>query len=161
MVNSQRLGRFMVNVEDTERADAKFWNENKMARIERGDLLIYATGAPYVGRTNWYLDERKAVASNHVTIVRGSGSMTLQGYLSVFLNSSVGMLQAAQHQKGSNQQELYPDDIARIWVALPTDRAQQQVADLVQQSYAARQKAKALLAEAKAKVEALIEGKRT
>lgn len=159
VVNSQHLGRYFLNIEATERASDKFWQENKIARIEKGDLLIYATGAPYVGRTNWYLDKKRAVASNHVTILRTSSSANLQGYLQVFLSSPAGMLQAAQHQKGSNQQELYPDDIARFLVPLPSDRVEQEVAKLVQESYTVRQKAKTLLAEAKAKVEALIEGR--
>lgn len=157
VVNSQHLGRYLLNVEATERTDRKFWEENKVARIERGDLLIYATGAPYVGRTNWYLENGKAIASNHVTILRTAGSMASQGYLQVFLNSPVGMMQAACYQKGSNQQELYPEDIARLLIYLPSQRFQQQVADLVQQCYKARQKGKALLDEAKVKVEALIE----
>jgi len=158
VVASQHLGRWLLDVDATGRTDTRFWAEKKAARIERGDLLIYATGAPYVGRTNWWLEDRKAVASNHVTILRTTDSVALQGYLQVFLSSPVGMWQAAQHQRGSNQQELYPEDIGRFLIYLPSQEFQQKVANLVQQSYQARQKAKAVLGEAKRNVEALIEG---
>ena len=65
-----------------------------------------------------------------------------------------------QFASGSGQAHIYPDNVASYWVALPAPKTQEQVATLVRDSYTARQKAKAFLAEAKTKVEALIEGKR-
>ena len=158
VVNSQHLGRYTLSMDTTARTDGRFWEENSRARIEKGDLLLYATGAPYVGRTNWYLDEVKAVGSNHVTILRTGRPMAFQGYLSVFLNSPAGMAQAAAYQKGSNQQELYPDDIARFVVHIAPEEVQARVAHLVTQSYEARQEARALFEEARRKVEGVIEG---
>ena len=157
VVNSQHLGRYMLNTEATERTDTQFWDQNKRARLQNSDVLIYSTGA-YVGRTNAWLGDRKGIASNHVTIVRpGAGCSPL--YLSVFLNSPPGLLQAEKWACGSGQREIYPHDIARFLILLPSERFQRQIADLVQQSYVARQKAKALLEEAKATVEALIKEK--
>ena len=59
----------------------------------------------------------------------------------------------------SGQIEIYPSDIARYVVYLPSKEFQQRIADLVTQSWEARQKAKQLLEEAKHRVEAIIEGK--
>lgn len=156
VVNSQHLGRYMVNVEATERTNEQFWNDNKRSRLQRNDVLLYATGA-YIGRTNVWLEDCKSIASNHVTVIRPAGNCN-PAYLAVFLNAPCGLLQADQWASGSGQREIYPEDIAQFWIALPATKVQQQVAELVQESYTARHKAKVLLEEAKAKVEALIEG---
>lgn len=156
VVNSQHLGRYLINVEATERTDAEFWNENKSARLQKNDVLLYSTGA-YIGRTNPWLEDQKGIASNHVTIIRPNPSCNPL-YLAVFLNAPVGLLQTEKWASGSGQREIYPGDIARYLVYLPSETFQQKVADLVQESYQAHQKAKVLLEEAKAKIEALIEG---
>lgn len=158
VVNSQHLGRYLLNVEATERTDSQFWDENKRCRLQKNDVLLYSTGA-HVGRTNAWLEEKKGIASNHVTIIRPNASCNPL-YLAVFLNAPPGLLQTEKWASGSGQRESYPEDIARFFIYLPSEKFQQKVADLVQQSYQARQKAKALFNKAKAKVEALIEGKK-
>lgn len=59
----------------------------------------------------------------------------------------------------SGQIEIYPSDIARYVVYLPSKEFQQRIADLVTQSWEARQKARQLLEEAKRKIEELVEGR--
>ncbi len=155
VVNSQHLGRFLLNVEKTKRTSKEFWNENKRARLQKNDVLLYSTGA-YAGRTNPWLEDQEGIASNHVTIIRPHPSCNPL-YLAVFLNSPVGLLQTEKWASGSGQREIYPGDIARYLIYLPSETFQLRVADLVQESYKARKKATALLEEAKAKVEAFIE----
>lgn len=156
VVNSQHLGRYLLNVEATERTDRQFWDKNERCRLQKNDVLLYSTGA-YVGRTNVWLEDRAGVASNHVTIIRANTSCNPL-YLGVFLNSPAGLLQTEKWASGSGQREIYPEDIARFMIHLPSEKFQEEVADLVRQSYQARQKAKALLEEAKKEVEELIEG---
>jgi type I restriction enzyme S subunit len=156
VVNSQHLGRHLLNVEATERTDRQFWDENSRSRLRKGDVLLYSTGA-YVGRTNVWLEDQDGVASNHVTMIRPNDSCDAR-YLAVFLNAPPGLLQAEKWASGSGQRELYPEDIARFLVYLPPNEFQQKVAELVDQSYRARQKSKVLLERAKRTVEALIEG---
>lgn len=158
VVNSQHLGRYLLNIEATERTDESFWETNSRSRLKRGDILFYSTGA-YIGRTNVYLEDHKAVASNHVNIIRTKDN-TNSIYLSVFLNALPGLLQAEQWARGSGQREIYPEDIAHFIVPILPQSFQEKVADLVIKSHQARQKAKALLEEAKQKVEAMIEGKK-
>jgi hypothetical protein len=67
-------------------------------------------------------------------------------------------MQAERWASGSGQREIYPDDIARFIVYLPSMEFQQHIADLVTQSWQARQKATKLLEEAKKKVEGIIDG---
>jgi len=155
VVNSQHLGRHLVNVEGCERTDERDYNDNPRAHLCKSDVLIYATGA-YVGRTNVWLESMRAMASNHVTIVRPKKECDPR-YLAVYLNSPLGMLQADSWATGSAQRELYPEEISKFIVYLPLPSFQQKVADLVTAAYEARAKAKKLLEEAKRKVEELIE----
>jgi restriction endonuclease S subunit len=154
VVNSQHLGRHLVNAEGCERTDERDYNNKPKASLRKNDVLIYATGA-YVGRTNVWLEEAKAMASNHVTIVRPKKECDPR-YLAVFLNSPLGIMQADSWATGSAQRELYPQEISRFTVFLPDRSFQLRVGELVTVAYQARAKAKRLLEEAKSKVEALL-----
>jgi type I restriction enzyme S subunit len=157
VVNSQHLGRYCLNIEATDRTTQAFWQQNKRAQIKPKDVMVYATGA-YIGRTNIWPVDYKAMAGVDVLLIRPSEACNPY-YLSVYLNSPLGVLQAEKFASGSGQQHIYPDDISRFMVYLPSKEFQQRIADLVIQSWEARQKARQLLEEAKKKVENLIEGK--
>lgn len=155
VVNSQHLGGYLLNVEATERTDEDFWRNNKRCQLKINDVLVYSTGA-YVGRTNVWLEDSKAIASNHVNIIRPSKEYNPL-YLAAYLNSLPGLWQAEMWASGSGQRELYPEDIARFVLYRAPQEVQEKIADLVLQSYQARKKAKALLEEAKRQVEELID----
>ena len=157
VVNSQHLERHLLNIDATERTDEIFWKNNKRCQLQRNDVLLYSTGA-YIGRTNAWLEDQKAITSNHVTIIRPDNTCNPL-YLAAYLNSPLGLLQVECWASGSGQREIYPTDITQFVVYLPSMELQQRIADLVSQSWKARQKARQLLKEAKHKVEAMIEGK--
>jgi len=154
VINSQHLGRYLLNIEATERTDYTFWETNRRSRLQRGDVLVYSTGA-YVGRTNVWFEDRRGIASNHVTIIRPK-EVCNSFYLAVYLNASPGLLQAEKCATGSGQREIYPDAITDFLVYLPSEEFQTEIAKLVIRSYEARKKAKALLEKAKQKVEEMI-----
>jgi len=156
VVNSRHLGRYLLNMEATERTDFTFWQENERARLQKKDVLLYSTGA-YVGRTNVWLEDQLGIASNHVTIIRKLRECN-PIYLAVYLNSLPGLLQAGKWATGSGQREIYPEAISNFLIYLPSEKFQTKIADLVTQSYEAREKAKALLKEAKEEVEKMILG---
>ena len=155
VINSQHLGRTLLNTESTPRADKKFYEQNERCQLRKNDALLYSTGA-YIGRTNAYLDDNKAIASNHVTIIRTTKDCD-PVYLAVYLNSPLGLMQTDQWASGSAQREIYPDDIDKFLVYLPSLQFQQKVANLVFESYQARKKSKELLEEAKRRVEEMVE----
>jgi len=155
VVNSQHLGRYLLNIDATERTDEIFWKNNKRCQLQKNDVLFYSTGA-YIGRTNAWLEDQKAITSNHVTIIRPDNTCNPL-YLAAYLNSPLGLLQAECWASGSGQREIYPADIAWFVVYLPSMEFQQRIADLVSQSWNARQKARQLLEEAKLTVESLID----
>lgn len=154
VVNSQHLGRYLLNIEATERTDYTFWQDNKRARLQKKDVLLYSTGA-YVGRTNSWFEEQKGIASNHVTIIRPKKECN-PIYLAVYLNAFSGLRQAERWATGSGQREIYPEAITNFWVYLPSVEFQAKIAKFVIESYEVRKKAKALLEEAKQKVEEMI-----
>jgi len=155
VVNSQHLGRYLLNVEATERTDEDFWRNNKRCQLKINDVLVYSTGA-YVGRTNVWLEDSKAIASNHVNIIRPSKEYNAL-YLAAYLNFLPGLWQAEMWASGSGQRELYPEDIARFVLYRAPQEVQEKIADLIVQSYQARKKAKALLEEVRKKIEEAIE----
>ena len=154
-INSQHLGRYLLNYEGVDHTPETYWANNKRAQIRNLDVLIYATGA-YIGRTNCYLENAKALAGVDILMARPNPKCN-PIYLSVYLNSKLGMMQADQWATGSAQRHLYPETIAKFTVYLPSPSFQQKIADLVTAAYEARAKAKKLLEEAKRKVEDLIE----
>lgn len=78
-------------------------------------------------------------------------------YLALCLNSLIGAWQAERDAGGSIIAHWKPDQIKEILIPILSAKKQKEIADLVRQSHEARQKSKALLEEAKTKVEELIE----
>lgn len=155
VVNSQHLGRYCLNIEATDRTSQDFWKQNARAQIKPMDVMIYATGA-YIGRTNIWPTDYKATAGVDVLLVRPSKACNPY-YLSVYLNSPLGILQTEKFASGSGQRHIYPDDVAHFMVYLPSLAFQQRIADLVIQSWEARQKARWLLEESRRMVEEMVE----
>jgi hypothetical protein len=159
VVTQRHMGRYILNFDLPEEFTTKvFWESKKKFQIREQDILFYSVGA-YLGRTNLFLSSKPAMAGSYITIIRPNYKECLPEYLTVYLNAMVGQMQSDKHSRASGQQYIYPSDIARFLIYLPSERFQQRMADLAQQSYQAHQKAKALLEEAKAEIEALIQGR--
>jgi restriction endonuclease S subunit len=153
VVTSKHLGTRLLDSENLDRTNIEEWKKNLDAQVRKLDVLIYTTGA-YVGRTNSFLDNQIALASNHVNILRVKELNPI--YLAVFLNSILGQMQVRKFVSGSAQVELYSSDIARFTIWKPSPEIQKQIAGLVLLSHEAKSKAVQLLNEAKAKAEQAI-----
>lgn len=155
VINSQHLGLKHINYDGLQKTSAHAFAAYPEAHIRPDDLLIYTTGA-YVGRTNVYLSEAPAFASNHVNILRLTSDIDA-GYMALVLQSVIGQFQTQKHARGSAQAELYPADIDKFVVPLlPPDR-QKAIGDLVRESLEKQRESAQLLNQAKARVEQLIE----
>lgn len=155
VVNSQHLGSKHIDYEGLQKTSTKAFAAASEAHIQQNDLLIYTTGA-YIGRTNVYLSDTPAMASNHVNIVRLQPGIDT-AYMTLVFQSIVGQFQTQKHSRGSAQAELYPSDIDRFIVPLLATDKQQAIGDLVRQSLVKQQESRKLLEQAKARVEQLIE----
>lgn len=155
VVNSQHLGKQHLNYEGFEKTSELEFCRHPEAHIRYGDVLIYTTGA-YIGRTNVFLRETPALASNHVHILRLKGDLD-PAYVALVLSSVVGSFQTEKYARGSTQAELYPSDIAKFILPIIAQDKQRQIGDLVRRSLEAQDKSRCLLTQAKRRVEELIE----
>lgn len=143
-----------MDYDNLERTDSRYWDLQRESRVFNQDILIYTTGAN-VGRTNIYLEDEKALASNHVNILRVRDENQI--YIGFVLNSIIGRLQTRKLITGTAQAELYPTDIDQFLLPFIASDKQNQISAFVQESHAARREAKTLLAKAKRAVEIAIE----
>jgi len=155
VLNSQHLGPKHIDYAGLEKTSRSAFGFAPEAHIQYGDLLIYTTGA-YIGRTNGYLSDAPALASNHVNILRLIADID-PAYMALVFQSVIGQLQTQQHARGSAQAELYPSDIDRFVVPLLDPEKQKEIGDLVRASLQKQQESRRLLEGAKTRVEQLIE----
>jgi len=155
VINSQHLGPTHIDYEGLAKTSDKSFASAPEAHIQKNDLLIYTTGA-YIGRTNVYLSDAPAMASNHVNIIRLKPGIDA-AYMALVLQSIVGQFQTQQHARGSAQAELYPRDIEKIIVPKISTSTQQKISKLIQESFCFRKESKKLINDAKRKVEEMIE----
>ena len=155
VVNSQHLGPKHIDYDGLQKTTEHIFNASPEAHIQPDDLLIYTTGA-YIGRTNVYLDEAPAFASNHVNILRLSPDID-HACMAMVFQSIIGEFQTQKHARGSAQAELYPADIDKFVVPLLPPDKQQEIGNLVRESLAKQRESAQLLDQAKSRVEQLIE----
>jgi restriction endonuclease S subunit len=153
VINSKHVQNNKVVVEDNRTARQ---NNGRELQIRNGDVLMNGTGRGTIGRAAPYLLENKTIPDNHVTILR---SVALDpAYLSFYLNSLAGQLQVEMHQRGSSGQlELYPFDIRKFLVWMAPESFQKEIRKIYEHAMENERKSKALLEEAKTRVEQLIE----
>ncbi len=154
IINSRHILEQQLDYHNFERTTADEWDLLPLARIFKYDILIYTTGAN-VGRTNVYLKDERALASNHVNILRVKNANRI--YVAFVLNSLVGRMQTKQIITGSAQAELYSNAIEQFIVPFVSDDAQQSISKAVENSYDSQRESKLLLETAKRAVEIAIE----
>jgi len=143
-----------LDYDSFEKTDSENWNTQKKARVYKGDILTYTTGAN-IGRTACYAANKKALASNHVNVLRVKGENS--EYVAFVMNSMVGRLQTKRLSAGSAQAELYPKDIENYVIPFIGVPHQQKIVSLIEESRVLKEKSQHLLECAKRAVELAIE----
>ena len=154
VINSKHILEDGLDYENFEKTDEVSFNNAVRAQVKYGDILTYTTGAN-IGRTQVYLSEKKAMASNHVNMLRVKDVNPI--YLALVLNSKIGRMQTEKSSTGSAQVELYPDDLASFIIPILPEAIQTKIASLIQQSFECKAQSKQLLEDAKRMVESEIE----
>ncbi|GAK57131.1 hypothetical protein U27_04096 [Candidatus Vecturithrix granuli] len=154
VVTSKHIGSEAIEYDQLDHATEEEWRKNPLAHIKLMDILIYTTGAN-IGRTQCFLEHERAIASNHVNILRVRELNPV--YTALFLNSLVGQMQVQRMVSGSAQVELYPSNIAQFVIWNAPREIQAEIARLVHTSHTARKHSKLLLDIAKRGVELAIE----
>lgn len=130
--------------------------ERGLFYLHTGDILISSIGWGSIGKVATFAHPDRMVTVSEVSVIRQTEMepFTLQ----IFLQSPLGQLQLERKITGSTGQlHLYPRDIETVVVPCLGDQLQQAIADLVTQSWQARQKAKVLLEKAKRAAEIALE----
>ncbi|MCO5069193.1 MAG: hypothetical protein M9910_11025 [Kiritimatiellae bacterium] len=112
-----------VNVRDLEISDERlthvtktFFNDNPKGHVEGGNIVVTSTGMGTLGRAFCNLYDRSYFADGHISILqlrdRAKGP-----FLAAVLQSSIGIQQFEQRQRGSSGQiEIYPEDILSVLI---------------------------------------------
>ncbi len=158
VINSQHVSKTHIILDDNRTTSSQLLGDgSRTGLVRQGDVLLNSTGRITIGRCQALLEDARAVAENHVAIIRPT-SLTDPIYLATYLNALPGQLQTERSYTGSSGQiELRPDLVEDylIWQA-PLD-IQKRIRDQVENAYAARRRAHRLLDAAKRAVEIAIE----
>lgn len=154
VINSKHILDNTLDYDNFEKTSLEYWEKQEKARVYKGDILTYTTGAN-IGRTQVYLKQSKALASNHVNIIRLKQENPF--YIGFVLNSLVGRLQTEKRSAGSAQAELYPKDLDEFLIPIIDLKKQKQITKLVEESFKLKAESERLLEVAKQVVEMAIE----
>lgn len=154
VINSKHILDKTLDYGNFEKTDITYWDKQERARVFKEDILTYTTGAN-IGRTSVYLIDEKALASNHVNILRVKGEDPV--YVAFVMNSILGRLQTEKLSAGSAQQELYPKDIDNFLIPFIDKKFQVEIRNAVLKSLELQQQCHRLLEAAKQAVEMAIE----
>lgn len=154
VITSKHILDHGLDYDGFEKTDLSNWNSQNKARVTRGDILTYTTGAN-IGRTAYYPLDKKALASNHVNILRIKDENP--EYIAFVLNSMVGRLQTERMSAGSAQAELYPKDIDNFIIPFIAEISQKSILNKIDESFSSRRQSEHLLESAKRAVEMAIE----
>lgn len=159
VIDSKAVRPLGVEPNKSECTSFKFYNSPfaQKGHISKGDVLLNSTGVGTLGRASFYDSDVPAIADNHVAIIQPDPKVCLPVYLSLFLNSPVGLAQSEMYQTGSSGQlELYPQHIQSIIVYLPKTKSgkvdiawQEKVVEKILRAASANNEAKAKLEAAK------------
>ncbi len=154
IINSKHILEDSLDYNGFEKTSSNYWDIQSRARVYKGDILTYTTGAN-IGRTQVYQSDKKALASNHVNIIRIKEQNPV--YIGFVLNSLVGRMQTDKFSAGSAQAELYPKDLDEFLIPIIENSDQEKIAALVEESFRLKKQSEQLLETAKRAVELAIE----
>lgn len=154
VINSRHILEDGLDYESFERTGDKFWDTQKKARVKRNDILVYTTGAN-IGRSQPYLSDEPALASNHVNILRIKGEEPL--YVAFVMNSLIGRMQTDRLSAGTAQAELYPKDISQFVIPFVSKEKPQEIVNCLLEACEKKAASFQCLEKAKRAVEIAIE----
>ena len=154
VITSKHILENGLDYDAFEKTDESNWELQKKARISQGDILTYTTGAN-IGRTAYYSRIERALASNHVNILRVDHEYP--EYVAFVMNSLIGRSQTERLCAGSAQVELYPKDIEKFIIPFIQGEKQKEIIALLGESHQFKIQSKSLLECAKRAVEIAIE----
>ncbi len=150
---------YMIDRRNAEQAVTANWlQSNERARIHTDEVLITVTGPP-LGEAVVVEDFHLPAAINsHIARIRMQKAFPFPNLLAAMLNSQLGQWQTTRYCKGIRQKELYPEDLLRFRFPKLPRHLLEGLEDNFRTACVLMEKARALVDEAKADVEALVDG---
>lgn len=122
-LKSNCIRRGFVDYSLARSVTCEFHAKKKKAQVLPNDILINSTGDGTIGRVAVFNAKFPAIADGHISIVRFKDPDEAW-YTAAFLLSDLGQRQLYRYINGSSGQvEIYPQDLARIWVKPPKSAA--------------------------------------
>jgi restriction endonuclease S subunit len=140
--------------------DQKYLSEELYRKLKKdyepkkGEILLTKDATP--GTAYVLKEDLSGIMSGGILKLRLKAAVEPE-YISLCINSKVGMMQVERDAGGSIIAHWKPEQIRKMIIPILPKATQLKIADLVQRSHEARKKAKELLDEAKRKVEEMIE----
>ena len=154
VINSRHILEDSLDYNNFEKAESTCGKTQKRARVQRNDILVYTTGAN-IGRSQPYISDEPALASNHVNILRIQFEDPI--YVAFVMNSLIGRMQTERLSAGTAQAELYPKDISQFIIPFVSKKMQDEIVCSILKSRDKKTESRNLLEKAKRAVEIAIE----
>ena len=127
----------------------------KRTKLQKNDVLFSIAGT--VGRCGIFDYDFEANINQAISILRFSEEKIKPLYLVQFFNSDIGKLYIERYSRQGVQTNLNLDEVSNLSVPILPMATQNEIAALVEKSFALRAESKRLLEEAKLAVEMAIE----
>jgi type I restriction enzyme S subunit len=145
------------------RAQPSLWIDSETYDIHPGKLVpfdvVYTSVGPPVGEAAVVIPDYLPMATgSDVSVLRCSKALE-PGYLCLYLNSRFGQMQNERFARGIRQRRVYPEDIEQFLIPIADTEDQCYIGQRVVAYQQLGEIAQRLILEAKADVEAMIEGR--
>ena len=150
---------FVIYRSDASQAVTQKWLEaNERARIHPEEVLLTVTGPPLGEAVVVEGFHIPAAINSHIARIPLQRGFRFPNLVAAMLNSQLGQWQTKRYCKGIRQKELYPEDLLCFRFPKLPPNILASLEDDFRKACVVLEKARVLVAEAKADVEALIEG---
>lgn len=117
------------------RVTEEFFKNHPRARLHYGDIVVTSSGEGSWGRAA-ICDTERAVADSHLTVLKIDEDIVDPYSVLAFLWSEYGRMQFEQRVRGSTgQTEIYPRDIEKIKVLIPSISDQMLIRDKIEKQF--------------------------
>ena len=118
------------------RVSQEFYDDKPNAQVQKGDVILAATGFVSMGKVDVFNSDEQAIISGELLALRVKEKYSPE-FVAYFLRSPLGQLQIEKYWTGSSGQiHMYPDDVADFilpsYESLPLDRQEVIAAEISQ-----------------------------
>jgi len=151
-----------IDPQQIDYVNPSLWIQKETHKLHKGKLepfdVVYTSVGPPVGEAALVLPEYLPMAvGGDVSVLRVVKDVS-PGYFCLYLNSIFGQMQNERYARGIRQRRVYPDDIGSFLIPVLEKADQDYIGSRVTDYERLNDRAAVLVREAKADVEALIEG---